>query len=320
MNLWPPKLPGRRWCPHKQVVRRCPARRVEQLTPVLAPLREGPFTHTRHDVAFDNLPVLREIEKAGPVPKRDRLPGAARLLFWNVERLRHLDAFASHIETDQPDVILLSEVDRGMARTGNTDRIALLSERRGLSYLFGVEFIELDLGDIHEQRDHAGEVNSDGLHGAAILADVALHVPCLIRLERRGNCYGLDRHEPRIGGTIALLASVPIGAKMVLMANVHLENHQTPQSRAGDMQTLLDLIEGISPQGRVVMGGDFNTSTGSNGERHGDPAGWAAWLGADPLRLLRPEPHEPLFAAAAALGYDWKACNLPDQPTTRYPP
>ena len=298
-------------------------RLVERLKPVPAPLRahlrEGPFTFSRHDAAFDQLPALREIEKAGPAPKREGLSGAAKLIFWNVERLRHLDVIANHLQDQAADVILLSEVDRGMARTGNSDRIAMLSDRLGLGYLFAVEFVELGLGDVHEQRRHAGEVNAEGFHGAAILSDVALHAPALIRIERRGNWYGLDRHEPRIGSTIALLAWVKIDGERVLMANVHLESHETPASRGEDMLNLLAMIETLAPKGRVILGGDFNTSTGSHGERHGDPAGWAARLAAEPLRLLRPQPYEPLFAAAAALGYEWQSCNLPDQPTTRYP-
>lgn len=306
-----------RWSDYPQT------RLVTRLEPVPASLRthlrEGPFTSARHDAAFDDLLILREIEAGGPAPRRDALTGAARLAFWNVERLRHLDSIVEHLRDNAPDVILLSEVDRGMARTGNTDRIAMLSQRLGIGYLFAVEFVELGLGDVHEQRTHAREVNADGLHGAAILSDVTLHAPALIRLDRRGNWFGLDRHEPRIGGRIALLSWVKLDGEMVLMANVHLESHETPVSRGEDMQNLLNLIETLAPNGRVVIGGDFNTSTASHGERHGDPAGWAARLAAEPMRLLRPEPYEPLFAAAKALGYDWQSCNVPDQPTTRYP-
>ena len=110
------------------------------------------------------------------------------------------------------------------------------------------------------------------------------------------------------------MAGVP-----VLMVNVHLESHESPAARAGDMQRLLKMVDSIAPEGRVVMGGDFNTSTASHGERHGDPAGWQAMLEADPMRLLRPVAYEPLFAVAAAFGYDWQGCNVPDAPTTRYP-
>lgn len=296
---------------------------VAHLTPVSADLRaalfQGPFTPEGHAAQFDAMSALREIEAGGPQPSRSSLATSAKLIFWNVERLRHLDAIAAILKTHRPDVVLLSEVDRGMARTGNTDRVAILSDRLGMGFLYAVEFVELGLGDVHEQRQHAGEVNVWGFHGAAILSDLRLQAPALIRIERRGNWFGLDRHEPRVGGTIALLAFVSVAGEPVLMVNVHLESHETPASRGQDMANLLRLVEGLAPGGRVVMGGDFNTSTGSHAERHGDPEGWKALLAQDTLRLLRPEPHEPLFAEAAAMGYDWKSCNLPDQPTTRYP-
>ena len=67
------------------------------------------------------------------------------------------------------------------------------------------------------------------------------------------------------------------------------------------------------------MGGDFNTSTGSHAKRQGDHAAWAAVLVADPMRLLRPYAHEPLFAVAAEFSYDWQGFNVIDAPTTRYP-
>ena len=67
------------------------------------------------------------------------------------------------------------------------------------------------------------------------------------------------------------------------------------------------------------MGGDFNTSTGSHAKRQGDHAAWAAVLVADPMRLLRPYAHEPLFAVVAEFGFDWQGCNVIDAPTTRYP-
>jgi endonuclease/exonuclease/phosphatase family metal-dependent hydrolase len=296
---------------------------VSQLTPVAPELRaalmQGPFTPERHEAEFDAMPVLREIELGGAAAMRAEMAGPARLVFWNVERLRHLDEIAAHLEAVRPDVVLLSEVDRGMARTGNSDRLGMLSRRLDMGYLYAVEFVELGLGDVHEQRDHAGEVNSEGLHGAAILSDLTLLTPALVRIERRGDWFGLERHEPRVGSTIALLASIRVAGQSVLLANVHLESHDTPDSRGADMANLLRMIEELSPGGPVVIGGDFNTSTGSHAERQADPAGWAAKLAADPMRLLRPEPHEPLFAEAAARGYDWKGCNVPDASTVRYP-
>lgn len=106
-----------------------------------------------------------------------------------------------------------------------------------------MEFVELDPGDVNEQATHAGEVNADGLHGAAILSDVALGRPFLIRIDRRGDWFGLSRHEPRVGGRIALGAMVDVAGVSVAMVNVHLESHGDPDARAGDMARLLAQVE-----------------------------------------------------------------------------
>lgn len=282
-------------------------------------LRAGAFTPERHAANFDAFPVLRQIELGGPTPVRESVEDGARLVFWNVERLRHLDDIAVTLAALKPDAMLLSEIDRGMARSGNSDRVLELAEKMGASYHYAVEFIELDLGDVHEQRHHAGEVNVDGFHGAATLSKVAMHDPALIRIERRGDWFGLDRHEPRVGSTIALCARIVVAGQSVLLVNVHLESHDNPAMRATDVQHILTLVEQLAPGGPVAMGGDFNTSTFSYGERHGDPDAWRAQLAADPMRLMRPYLREPLFDVAGDFGYDWTACNVPDAATTRYP-
>jgi endonuclease/exonuclease/phosphatase family metal-dependent hydrolase len=282
-------------------------------------LRQGVFNKAEHDRWFDAIPCLRQIETGGATPSRKGVEGAARVVFWNVERLRHLDAIADSLREAAPDVMLLCEIDRGMARSDNSDRVVEIAAELGVGYTYAVEFVELDLGDVHEQATHAGAVNLDGLHGAAILSDVALGKPFLIRIDRRGNWFGLDRHEPRVGGRIAIGAMVNVAGVPVAMVNVHLESHEDPMARAGDMARLLAQVDLVAGGGPVILGGDFNTSTGSYAERRQSPEMWQAKIAADPMRLLRPMSHEPLFAVAANFGYDWLACNVTDVATTRYP-
>ena len=296
---------------------------VARLTPVPADLRQmlrqGPFDRSGHDRWFDALACLGEIEIGGVTPGRAGVDGAARVIFWNVERLRHLDAITDTLRSHAPDVMLLCEIDRGMARSANTDRVADLSAALGVGYAYAVEFVEMDLGDVHEQATHRGEVNVDGLHGAAVLSDVVLGEPFLIRIDRRGDWFGLARHEPRVGGTIAVGARIAVAGQVVVMVNVHLESHDNPAARAGDMTRLLTQVEQIAQGGPVLLGGDFNTSTGSHDERAHRPDEWRAKVVAEPMRLMRPARHEPLFAVAEEFGYDWRSCNLADQATTRYP-
>lgn len=296
---------------------------VTRLTPVpleqRQTLRLGVFDKAEHDRWFDALPGLRQIETGGATPSRTGVESAARVVFWNVERLRHLEAIADSLRETAPDVMLLCEIDRGMARSGNSDRVVEIAADLGVGYAYAVEFVELDLGDVHEQATHAGAVNLGGLHGAAILSDVALGKPFLIRIDRRGNWFGLDRHEPRVGGTIAIGAMVAVAGVQVAMVNVHLESHDDPEARAGDMARLLAQVDLVAGDGPVILGGDFNTSTGSHAERRDSPEVWRAKIAADPMRLLRPMSHEPLFAVAANYGYNWLDCNVADLATTRYP-
>jgi endonuclease/exonuclease/phosphatase family metal-dependent hydrolase len=295
---------------------------VARLTDVPLALREavkaGAKDHATHAAQFDALPALREIELGGVPPRRASVPGAARVLFWNVERLRHLGAITETLRDASPDVLLLCEIDRGMARSGNTDRVADLAGRLGAGYAYAVEFVELDLGDVHEKRTHAGETNRDGLHGAAVLSDTALARPFLIRIERRGDWFDGSRDEPRVGGTIALGAQVDIAGTAITCVSVHLESRGDPVERAADMDRLITLVDAHAPGAPAILGGDFNTSTASYAERTADRAGWLAKLDAEPMRLLRPQLREPLFDLAQMRGYDWRACNVPDAPTTRH--
>ena len=296
---------------------------VDRLTPVPTDLRQslrqGLFDTSGHDHWFDALPCLHQIETGGAAPRRAKIEGTARVVFWNVERLRHLDAISQSLRDVAADVMLLCEIDRGMARSANSDRVVEIAAALDSGYLYAVEFVELDLGDVHEQATHAGEANVDGLHGAAILSDVALGQPFLIRIDRRGDWFGLDRHEPRVGGTIGIGAMVDVAGVYVTMVNVHLESHDDPAERKGDMARLLAQVDLVAKGGPVILGGEFNTSTVTYAERKDTPDTWQARIAADPLRLLRPMAHEPLFALAADHGYDWQACNLAERATTRHP-
>jgi endonuclease/exonuclease/phosphatase family metal-dependent hydrolase len=295
---------------------------VERLTEVPALARHaafaGPKDPATHRRLFDRFSALREIEVGGAPPRRQAIDGPARILCWNVERLRHLDAVETILRDERANMALLSEVDRGMARSGNRDCIAELSRRLGHPYAYAVEFVELDLGDPEEKRVHAGEANADGLHGAAIIGDVAFQRPFLIRIDTRGDWFDGSRHEPRVGGTIALGGQVTVEGVAVTLVNVHLESHGDPEERAEDTRRLLQQIDAYGPAAPVLLGGDFNTSTVTRSDRASGKRPWLARVRRQPDLLVRPQAAEPLFAVLAEAGYDWPACNLPDIPTTRY--
>jgi endonuclease/exonuclease/phosphatase family metal-dependent hydrolase len=295
---------------------------VERLTEVPAIERHAAFAAPKdpaiHRRLFDRFQALREIEVGGPAPRRAAVEGSARILCWNVERLRHLDAVEAVLRNEGADLALLSEIDRGMARSGNRDCIGALSARLGQPYAYALEFVELDLGDPQEKRDHAGESNLDGFHGAALIGDLALLRPFLIRIEANGDWFDGSRNEPRVGGTIALGAQILVGGVAVTLVNVHLESHGDPEERAGDVRRLLRMVDAYDAAAPVLIGGDFNTSCVTRADRRAGKRPWRERMQQQPDLLVRPHRAEPLFTALAEAGYDGQACNVPEVPTTRY--
>lgn len=279
-------------------------------------MRDGPrdsATHLRHAAA---IPALGEIEIGGKA-SRESAGESLTVMAWNVERLRHVDAIAATIAGQAPDVVLLSEVDKGMARSGNGHLLSRLADRLGHAFAYGVEFLELGTGNETEQAANGGAENAEGFHGNAITSAVPLQRPFLIRLDAAGAWFLPEHGQPRVGGRMALGGQVMAGDRRVTVVSVHLENRTTPAGRADQTRHLLDAIDRYDAEAPVLIGGDFNTLTATYPERNDDPAAWRKRIAAEPDRLMCPDRHEPLFAIMAERGYDWRDANAFDKPTQR---
>ena len=279
-------------------------------------MRNGPrdsATHLRHAAA---IPALGEIEIGGQV-SRQGAGESLTVMTWNVERLRHVDAIAETIAGQAPDVVLLSEVDKGMARSGNGHLLSRLADRLSHSFAYGVEFLELGTGNETEQAANGGAENMEGFHGNAITSAVPLLRPFLIRLDAAGAWFLPEHGQPRIGGRMGLGGQVMVGDRRVTVVSVHLENRTAPAGRADQTRHLLDAIDRYDAEAPVLIGGDFNTLTATYPERNDDPAAWLKRIAAEPDRLMCPDRHEPLFAIMAERGYDWREANAFDKPTQR---
>ncbi|HEY8060200.1 MAG TPA: NUDIX hydrolase, partial [Acidimicrobiales bacterium] len=92
-----------------------------------------------------------------------------RVVAANLERGRRLDDWVTLLTAAEPDVILTSEADGGMARSGNRYVARELADRLGMAFVFAVEFVELSLGG-EDERDQlpADAANEFGVHGGAI--------------------------------------------------------------------------------------------------------------------------------------------------------
>jgi endonuclease/exonuclease/phosphatase family metal-dependent hydrolase len=281
-------------------------------------LNAGPTSLDAFHAAFARAACLDQIEQRPPA--RESLPiDSARILFWNAERLKFPAPSAEMIAHANPDAAILCELDLGMARTGNRHVTADLADALDAGYVYAVEFVELDLGDARERRWFAGEKNDAGLHGAGFVSARPLLDPRLVRLETSGRWFDGAFGERRVGGRIAVLASLEVAGEPVLLVSVHYESHTGPDDRLALTRVLLDAIDRDFPGRPVLIGGDFNTNTldRSNHERQDLIR---AALQADPERLVLPMRYEPMFAELSRRGYDWESCNAMGAVTQRTRP
>lgn len=261
--------------------------------------REDVATKARHDALAAEIPALNAVEYRPP-QAHHLLDGGLRLAAWNAERLKFGAASAALFGALQPGIVLLSEVDIGMARSGNRHTAAELAVALGMGYAYGIEFVELGLGDEREEEWHKGERNAAGFHGNAILSRYPLNDFALIRLDAGGRWFGVRPDETkgpaqrRIGGRMALAARVADGD--LVAVTVHLESDSTALDRAAQTERLLAALQlryGAVP---MVIGGDCNTAALPAGESQ---RGWEQ----------RCDVFEPMFGALAGHGFEWRDAN-----------
>jgi endonuclease/exonuclease/phosphatase family metal-dependent hydrolase len=260
--------------------------------------------HARFVPRVAALHALEQME-----PRRTVAPGARlTVAAFNAERLKNVEATGALIDVAGAQATLLSEVDCGMARSGNRHAIRDLAGSRREGYVYGVEFVELDLGDPWEMRRHAGEHNARGLHGNGIVTGLRLGDAHVLPLEETGRWLpGREGAQRRIGGRMAVAARVADRAKPLWLVSVHLESHSGAADRAAQIRRLIAGLDALAPGADMVVGGDLNTK-----ELPRDPAEW-------PLVLDVPDQYEPLFGHMRDAGFGWSAANRAE-PTQRTGP
>jgi endonuclease/exonuclease/phosphatase family metal-dependent hydrolase len=291
------------------------------------------FARCRSTAQLQASPVYRKVETAvrtvletpevgdftaKPAPARDRY----RFLAWNLERGIELDgqleAFRTHDYLKTCDVLLLTETDLGMARSGNRAVAQALARELGLHYSFVPCYLNLTKGSGVEY--HAEGENELGLHGNAVLSRYPIRRVRPIHLEN-----GTDKmagREKRLGRQTALAADIDFPNYAVTAVAVHLDANSSQRHRHNQMRDVLDGLETDRP---VIVGGDWNTSTYNSSRAF--PAIWGFWLrvlmGVDNVILnhyLHPynrfEKH--LFKLLESRGFDYKACNRLGERTISY--
>lgn len=275
---------------------------------LLAEARRVTASRAEHDRLAASLPCLQAIELVPP-PQPRPLGRSFRIAAWNAERCKYPPESAALLDGIGADIVLLTELDVGMARSGNRHTVRDLARTLGTGYAFGVEYVELGLGDDREKAWHANESNAVGLHGNAILSKAPLDRPAIVRLDDGARWFAGEQStsERRIGARMAMIARLDAGGTPLLVASVHLESSTDAADRAAQVAVLLRAIEERADGYAVIIGGDFNTSALPPADTDD-----GTWFG-------RAASYEVMFALFNDAGYDWRTANTP-QATERMRP
>lgn len=266
--------------------------------------------------------VLTSVETGEFAPGNAATKSTYRVLAWNLERgieyEGQLEALRGHPYLSSADLLLLTETDSGMARSGNRNVARDLARSLGLNYAFVPCYLNLSKGAGIESGA-VGE-NELGLHGNAILSRYPIRDPRPIAL---GN--GRDKmqgREKRIGQQAAIAAEIELPGFGLTACSVHLDAQSSQQHRRRQMAAV---IEGLPRSGPAVIGGDWNTTTFNSSRAWTAIAGYwvRVMLGArNTIRnhFLRPFTYfeRDLFRLLDRHGFDWRGANVLDERTTSY--
>jgi endonuclease/exonuclease/phosphatase family metal-dependent hydrolase len=190
-------------------------------------------------------PLLGALVLAAGAPAA--APPATRVLVFNIHAGKdaaekpNLDGVAGLVKSTRADLVLLQEVDRHTARSGDVDQVAALQHASGYDAAFGPSLIHYDGGE----------------YGIAVLAREAIGFHATYPLPVRPvQTRAGGSHEPRA----ALLAFAPVRDATWRIVNTHLD----PAEGSARAQEIAHLVEVIRDQqtagGPLIVGGDFNST------------------------------------------------------------
>jgi endonuclease/exonuclease/phosphatase family metal-dependent hydrolase len=259
--------------------------------------------------------VLSTIRRHAPgrVPAPSLERSAVRAVHWNIEHGNWYpkveEALLGHSELRDADLVMLNEVDLGMARSGNRDVAGDLAAAIDRFGVWTAHFLETTLGRDEDSTTAGGQQNQESLFGLAILSRWPIGETRLIELPSP-EAYQFDV-ERMAGRHVALVATIERPRAPFVAIASHLEVHRTRADRAEQMRVLLEAMR--EEHRPVILGGDFNSHTFDRGRA------WDPWCGAAILmlwsdralarRLLHPDrggARERLFDHLRRHGFEWE--------------
>ncbi|HEX8494602.1 MAG TPA: endonuclease/exonuclease/phosphatase family protein [Pyrinomonadaceae bacterium] len=255
-----------------------------------------------------------------PLPLR-----SIRATAWNIERGSRFEqlvrVFKEHERIRESDVLLLTELDYGMARSGNRFVARELAERLEMNYAFAPCYLALNKGSGVEKFVE-GE-NTLALHGNAVFSRYPL-----LRAHQLALPNGKDlMHgaEKRLGSQRTVIADMEHPLGTVRLVSLHLDAHSTQRHRHHQMRLVLDHLDSLEPQLPVLIGGDLNTQTYNSSRAVYSILGFFRRTAMGVRHVI--ENHYPypdrwferhLFRELERRGYDYRNMNEPGACTLHY--
>lgn len=226
-------------------------------------LEKTPDVHT---ATLASLACMNTVRVGGAAGQGRPLAFPFTVAAWNLERCLFPLESAAKLRATGASLMLLSEMDEGMARTGQDDPTAIVASELGMNYAYGVEFLELSLGSEIERSFCKDDFNEKGFHGNALMASTALKDVFLFRLPGEAVWFKDSNEQPRVGERCAIGAIVETEAGPFVAVSVHLESVATVACRERQMAALIDAVEAYAPGLPILIGGDLNTGNHTGGD------------------------------------------------------
>jgi hypothetical protein len=242
-------------------------------------------------------------------------PKSVSALAWNIERGNIfegiVDALKNHDRLKDKDLLLLTELDYGMARSGNRFVAQELAQALQLNYAFAPVYIALQKGSGVESA--APGENTASIHGLAMFSRFPIKNAHAVPLPN-----GKDKmlgKEKRLGYLRALVADIEHPAGTFRAVTTHLDAHCSRRHRYRQMKIILDHLDRL-PALPTIIGGDWNTTTFNSQNSTRAIMGYWRRVLMGPKRVTKnhfPHPdrffEKTLFGELERRGYEYKSLN-----------
>lgn len=238
-----------------------------------------------------------------------------RALAWNIERGNVydgiIDSLKNHDRLKNKDLLLLTELDHGMARSGNRFVAQGIARELKLNYAFAPVYIALQKGSGVESEVE-GE-NQLSIHGLGMFSRYPMtNVHAVPLPNGKDKMWG---KEKRLGSLRALFADIDHPAGKFRAVTIHLDAHCSRAHRQMQIKIVLDHLDTLPPL-PVIIGGDWNTTTFNSQSSTRAILGYWRRVLMGPKNVAQnhlPNPERyferNLFTMLEKRGYDYRSLN-----------